>query len=76
MKTPVRGFIEEATNSKTPRVDSLVMLKRQLVTAARLEVVRRSPAMAGCGALLLEADFKLFTKLPPTQFYKLLSNFL
>jgi hypothetical protein len=28
LKTPVRGFIEEATNSKTPRADGLAMLKR------------------------------------------------
>jgi hypothetical protein len=52
MKTPVRGNIEEATNSKTPRADDLALLKRQLAIAARLEAIRRLPAMAGGGALL------------------------
>jgi hypothetical protein len=76
MNTTMRGFIGEEANSKTSSANDLAMLKRQLATAARLEAVRRSPAMAGGGTLLLEADFKLFTKLPLTQFYKLLPNFL
>jgi hypothetical protein len=54
----------------------LASTKQQLATAARLEAVRRSPATAGGSAMLLEADFMVFTKLPLTQFYKLLSNFL
>jgi hypothetical protein len=76
MKTPVRGFIEEATNSKTPRADGLATLKWQLSTVARLEAVRRSLATAGGGALLLVTDFNIIMKLSLTQFYKILSNFL
>jgi hypothetical protein len=54
----------------------LVSAKQERVTVARLEAVRRSPATAGGGALQLVADFEIFMKMPLTQIYKLLSNFL
>jgi hypothetical protein len=54
----------------------LASVKQQLATTACVEVVRRSPTTAGGGALWLETDFEIFTKLPQTQIHKLLSNFL
>jgi hypothetical protein len=45
-------------------------------TAARLEAIRRPPATTGGGALPLETDFELITRMPLTKICKLLSKIL
>jgi hypothetical protein len=50
--------------------------KQQLATAARLEAIRRPPATTGGGALPLETDFELITRMPLTKICKLLSKIL
>jgi hypothetical protein len=52
------------------------MPKRLLAVASAPGSRPKPPAASSCVALTVEADFKLFMKMPLAKFYKLLSNFL
>jgi hypothetical protein len=70
------SYIGEANQREGDTWGRLAMPKRLLAVASAPGSRPKPPAASSCVALTIEANFKLFTKMPLAKFYKLLSNFL